>query len=207
MQNTENKGELVVYQSKDGKTEIGVKLDNDDVWLSQQQIARLFNKNRVTITEHLAAIYKEGELDKAATCRNFRQVQLEAGREVNRDLPYYNLDAIISVGYRVNSKEGVQFRQWATKTLKDHLTKGFTYNEYRINQIENKIDILSDNFMHFSHNISRLFMHSASQKKDLAAALVDLDNVKKDVNNIKDILNKRMRKDVKKKLKGSDKEM
>lgn len=123
---------MIVFQDANGKTNINVKLEENTVWLTQQQMADLFNSSRTNIVEHLQNIYSEDELIKEATCRDYRQVQNEGERSVSRSLPHYNLDAIISVGYRVNSKQGVKFRQWATQTLSDHLVKGFTLNHQHI---------------------------------------------------------------------------
>ena len=131
-QAAEPMSEMLLFQDASGNTTVDVRLDGDTVWLTQQQMTDLFNTSRTNIVEHLQHIYGEGELDKEASCRDFRQVRNEGGRTVSRDVPHYNLDAIISVGYRVNSKQGVRFRQWATQTLNEHLTKGFTLNQHRI---------------------------------------------------------------------------
>ena len=130
--------EFLIFTAQSGEESIEVKYADGTVWLSQKLIAKLFDKGRSTITEHLNAIYSEGELDKNATCRNFRQVQTEGDRNIERDVEFYNLDAIISVGYRVNSKKATQFRVWATKTLKKHLVEGYTINEKRLLQANDK---------------------------------------------------------------------
>ncbi len=124
--------DIVLFQDKSGKLNLNVKLDNDTVWLTQQQMADLFQTARTNVVEHLKHIYDEEELQQDSTCRNFRQVRKEGDRQVSRDVPHYNLDAIISVGYRVNSKQAVTFRQWATNVLRDHLVKGFTVNPDRL---------------------------------------------------------------------------
>jgi hypothetical protein len=105
------------------------------VWLTQYQLADLFKGSRSNIVEHIKNIYKSGELDESSTCRNFRQVRIEGKRKVERQIDHYNLDVIIGVGYRVNSKQGTRFRQWATQRLKDHLVKGYTLNEKRLQQV------------------------------------------------------------------------
>ena len=108
--------QIVIYQTEDGQTQIDVRLENDTVWLTQAQMATLFDKTPQNITMHIRNAYLEGELDKSATCKEYLQVQIEGKRTVRRIVPFYNLDIIISVGYRVNSKRGVKFRQWASKT-------------------------------------------------------------------------------------------
>jgi len=123
----ENK--IIIYQTEDGQTQIDVRLENDTVWLTQQQMVQLFKSSRTNILEHIQHIYEVEELDKISTCRNFRQVQKEGNRMVNRTKTMYNLDMIISVGYRVNTKRGIKFRQWANKVLKQYLIKGYAVNE------------------------------------------------------------------------------
>ena len=120
---------IVIYQSEDGQTQIDVRLENETVWLTQAQMAELFQTDRTSIVRHVHNIYKIGELDKESTCAKIAQVQTEGNRLVRRTIPYFSLDMIISVGYRVNSKRGVRFRQWANKILKDYLIKGFAVNE------------------------------------------------------------------------------
>lgn len=124
--------EIILYQTEDGKTKIEVRLENDTVWLTINQISELFQKAKSTISEHISNIYKEGELPKALTVRNFRTVQIEKNRQVIRDLEYYNLDVIISIGYRVRSLQGTKFRIWATQRLKEYLIKGFTLDDERL---------------------------------------------------------------------------
>ena len=121
--------QIVIYQTEDGKTQIDVRLENETVWLTQTQMAQLFKSSRTNVLEHIQHIYEDEELEKEATCRNFRQVRQEGKRTVNRAIIMYNLDMIISVGYRVNSKRGVKFRQWANKVIKDYLIKGYVVNE------------------------------------------------------------------------------
>ena len=121
--------QIVIYQTEDGKTQIDVRLENETVWLTQAQMAELFKSSRTNVLEHIQHIYEDEELEKEATCRNFRQVRQEGKRTVNRAIIMYNLDMIISVGYRVNSKRGVKFRQWANRVLKDYLVKGYAVNE------------------------------------------------------------------------------
>ncbi len=125
---------FLLYIGNDGKVNVEVFLKDETVWLTQKAIGRLFGKSKATISEHLRKIYAEGELQMDSTVRKFRTVQTEGSRQVERDLEYYNLDAIISVGYRVNSYQATQFRIWATKTLKEFIIKGFVLDDERLKQ-------------------------------------------------------------------------
>lgn len=136
------KNEIILYQSGELAEHIEVRLDEDTVWLTLNQIAQLFNRDKSVISRHLTNIYKEGELTQQATVAKNATVQIEAGRKVKREIDYYNLDAIISVGYRVNSKQGTQFRIWATNVLRDYLLKGYAMNQ-RMDRIENNYENLS----------------------------------------------------------------
>ena len=127
---------IVIYQTEDGQIQIDVRLENETVWLTQAQMAELFQTDRTSIVRHINNIYKVEELDREATCAKITQVQTEGKRRVSRNIPYFNLDMIISVGYRVNSKRGIKFRQWANRILRDYLIKGYVVNEkIRRNQI------------------------------------------------------------------------
>lgn len=125
-------GEILLYQTEDGITRIDVRLQDETLWLTQMQMAELFQKDKRTISEHIANVYEEGELSQEATVRKFRTVQKEGNREVERDLALYNLDMVISVGYRVKSIRATQFRIWATQRLKEYLIKGFTLDDERL---------------------------------------------------------------------------
>ena len=129
-----NYSEIQIFTSKDGKTEIEVQLDNETVWLNQYQLESLFETNRTSINRHISNIYKTEELEEKSTCAKIAQVQKEGEREIKRKIKYYNLDVIIAVGYRVNSKRGTEFRIWANKILKDFLIKGFSINEKRLSK-------------------------------------------------------------------------
>ncbi len=129
-----NNSEIILYTTPQGEIKIEVFLQDETVWLTQRSMGELFGVVKSTISEHLSNIYKSGELEKEATVRKIRTVQNEAGREVNRELEFYNLDAIISVGYRVNSHQATQFRIWATKTLKEFIIKGFVLDDERLKQ-------------------------------------------------------------------------
>lgn len=135
MDSRDNNGSLILYQTEDGKTQIEVQLLDETVWLTQAQMAELFSKDKRTISEHIQNIFKEGELSIDSTVRNFRIVQKEGLREVARQVDHYNLDAIISVGYRVKSHRGTQFRIWATARLKEFLIKGFTLDDERLKRL------------------------------------------------------------------------
>jgi hypothetical protein len=128
----DNYGEILIYQTEDGLTNIEVKVQDDTVWLTQQQMAELFQTSRTNVVEHIKHIYEEGELDENSTCRKFRQVRKEGNREVFRELPFYNLDMIISLGYRVKSIIATNFRRWATERLKEYMIKGFTMDDERL---------------------------------------------------------------------------
>ena len=124
-----DKGQFLLYQTPDGDSQIEVKLQNDTVWLSLDQMAELFQRNKSTISRHIKNVLEDGELQEEATIANFATVQNEGNRKVERVIAYYNLDMIISVGYRVHSYRGVQFRIWATKVLKEYIVKGFAMND------------------------------------------------------------------------------
>ncbi|MDA7705470.1 virulence RhuM family protein [Rickettsiales bacterium] len=134
--------DIIIYSSNDGKISFNVNVFNETIWLTQKQMAELFDKSVKTVSEHINNIFEERELEVNSTIRNFRIVQKEGDRDVVRDVEHYNLDAIISVGYRVKSKRGTQFRQWATQILKQYLMNGYVINEPRIRQIESSIDEL-----------------------------------------------------------------
>lgn len=130
-----NGGNMLIYQSEEGKIKIDVKLEEDTLWLTQAQICELYQTSRTNVVEHIKHIYEEGELQEEATCRNFRQVRQEGNRMVNRSVPYYNLDMIIALGYRVRSITATRFRQWATLRLKEYITKGFTLDDDRLKKL------------------------------------------------------------------------
>jgi hypothetical protein len=130
----ENQSNILIYQTEDGVTKIETRLLEDTVWLTQVQLSELFQKSKATISEHIKNVFAEGELDFASTVRNFRTVQTEGSRQVERDIDFYNLDVIISVGYRVKSNRGTQFRIWATQRLREYIVKGFTMNDELLKQ-------------------------------------------------------------------------
>ena len=125
----DSNNQIIIYQTEDGQTQVDVRLENETVWLTQAQMAELFEKTPQNITMHIRNAYKEGELEKESTCKEYLQVQQEGKRKVSRMVKYYDLDVIISVGYRVKSKRGTAFRIWARKVLKEYLVKGYAINE------------------------------------------------------------------------------
>ena len=129
MNKDELDNKIVIYQTEDGKTQLDVKLENETVWLTQAQLVQLFDSSKANVSEHIKHIYEDGELAADSTVRKFRTVQTEGKRQVGRNVTYYNLDLIISLVYRVNTKRGIQFRQWATSVLRDYLIKGYAINQ------------------------------------------------------------------------------
>jgi len=128
----ENKSQLIIYQNENGETKLDVRFQDETVWLTQKLMAELFQTTPQNITIHLKNIFDEGELEEKATCKDFLQVQIEGKREVKRERQFYNLDAIISVGYRIKSKVATKFRQWATNQLKEYIVKGFVLDDERL---------------------------------------------------------------------------
>ena len=130
-----NHGDMLIYQTEDGLTKIDVNMQNETVWLSLDQMADLFQRDKSTISRHIKNIFDEGELDRNSTVAKFATVQNEGNRQVERAIDYYNLDVIISVGYRVKSQRGVQFRIWATNVLKEYIKKGFAMDDDRLKEL------------------------------------------------------------------------
>jgi death-on-curing family protein len=147
--------EVVIYKSKDAQIEVRVQFDQDTVWLSQKQMAELFDKDTDTIGLHLKNIFSEEELEEKSTTEFFSVVQKEGRRDVKRNIKFYNLDAILSVGYRVNSKRGTQFRQWATQRLKDYLVQGYTINEKRLAEKQQQVEYLKTGLRILNRAISQ----------------------------------------------------
>ncbi|MBL7888479.1 MAG: virulence protein RhuM/Fic/DOC family protein [Bacteroidia bacterium] len=164
--------EIEIYKSPDKKTEISVQFDGETVWLSQLQMASLFKQTKQNISLHISNCFKEGELQKKATVKESLTVQKEGKRSVQRKVEYYNLDVIISVGYRVKSKQGTQFRQWATQRLKDYLVKGYVINEKRLKETENKLQELKQ-AISIIGDVSKATEISGSEAKGLLKVLSD----------------------------------
>ena len=134
--------EVIIYQTSDNHAEVEVRFDQDTVWLSQRQLVELFSSTKSNISEHITNVFESGELDRLSTVRNFRTVQREGKRSVSREIEHYNLDVIISIGYRVNTKRGVQFRQWATQRLKDYLVQGYAINQKRLDELQQTVQLI-----------------------------------------------------------------
>ena len=143
---------ILIYTTKDGN--IDVKLEQKTVWLTQKQMSKLFDTTPQNITIHIQNIYKEQELSKDSTCKDFLQVQTEGKRQISRSMTFYNLDMIISVGYRVNSKQGIQFRKWATSKLKEYLVQGYTLNERLLKEKVEKLSLLQNAFNLLNRSIT-----------------------------------------------------
>jgi len=150
----ENKGEIIIYQSSDKQAHIEVRFEEDTVWLNQQQMAILFKQTKQNISLHINNLYKEKELLKKATVKESLTVQSEGKRKISRKTMLYNLDVIISVGYRVKSKQGTQFRMWATNTLKKHLIKGYTINRNLLQKQQGKLIELQESVELIKHSVS-----------------------------------------------------
>ncbi|MFN3950965.1 MAG: RhuM family protein [Thermaurantimonas sp.] len=134
--------DILIYQTEDGRTKIQVQLTDNTVWLTQADMVELFQSSKSNISEHIKHVFEEGELSPDSTVRKFRTVRLEGNRQVERELEYYNLDVIISVGYRVKSLRGTQFRIWATERLKEHLVKGYTINQKRLEELGKMVQLI-----------------------------------------------------------------
>ncbi|MBN1621565.1 MAG: virulence RhuM family protein [Endomicrobiales bacterium] len=176
-----NKGEIVIYKSKQGSTKLSVTLDKDTVWLTQKQMSTLFNKDIKTINEHIRNIFKEGELAKNSVIWK-SQITASDGKTYKTYL--YNLDVIISVGYRVKSKEGTMFRIWATKVLRDYILKGVTLNYDRLKQIEDNFEIQKESYELLRSRIEKYLSHSA--RRDVVNAIDDkIDKLREDFEGFK----------------------
>ena len=134
----DNKNEILIYEDKDGITKVNVTFTDEDIWLTQNQLADIYKTSRENITMHISNIYKDNELPKDSTCKKFLQVQNEGGRSVKRNIDHYNLDMIIALGYRVQSEIAVRFRIWATQRLHEYIQKGFTMDDERLKQGSNR---------------------------------------------------------------------
>ena len=164
---------IEIYQ-KNNKTQVEVRFENETIWLSQKQMAELFEKDIRTINEHIKTIYKTKELTKDSTVRKFRIVQQEGNRKVNRNIEHYNLDMIISVGYRVNSVRGTQFRIWATQRLKDYLIKGYAINEKRLAEKQQEVEYLKTGIRILGRAIETKLEESESEILKLFAKGLEL---------------------------------
>ncbi|MGO2331707.1 MAG: virulence RhuM family protein [Pseudoalteromonas nigrifaciens] len=166
-------GQFILFETDEGQTKVECRFETETLWLTQNLIAELYQKSVPTINEHLSNIYSEGELEQNATIRNFRIVRKEGTRDVARDVAHYNLEAILAVGYRVRSKQGTKFRQWATRTLQEYLTKGFVMDDERLKN--------PDNMQYFDELLNRIRDIRSSEKIfwrkvcDIYATSIDYD--------------------------------
>ena len=165
---------IEIYKINENQTEIKVQFDNETVWLNQNQLVELFEGSRSNIVEHIKNIYKSNELDEISTCRKFRQVQKEGNRHIERQIDHYNLDVIISVGYRINSKRGTQFRQWATQRLKDYLVQGYAINEKRLKEKQQEVEYLKTGIRILSRAIEQQATDEDSHMLKVFAKGLDL---------------------------------
>lgn len=166
-------GQFILFESVEGSVKVECRFEADSLWLTQSMNAELYQKNVRTINEHLVNIFNEGEIDQNATLRNFRIVQQEGARRVERDIAHYNLETVLAVGYRVRSKQGTQFRQWATRTLQEYLTKGFVMDDERLKN--------ADSSQYFDELLNRIRDIRTSEKVfwrkicDIYATSIDYD--------------------------------
>lgn len=171
--NQNNKRDILIYQSQNGQIKVEVRFEDETVWLTQQQMAELYQCSRTNVVEHIKHIYEDEELEEQATCRKIRQVQMEGNREVSREFPFYNLDMIISLGYRIKSQTATQFRIWATQRLKEYLVKGFTLNDERLKS--------GSGYNYFKELLDRIREIRLSERlfyqqvKDIYATSIDYD--------------------------------
>jgi prophage maintenance system killer protein len=164
--------EIVIYQSEDNNAKVEVSFEGETCWLTLNQIAALFERDKSVISRHLSNVFKEGELDKEAAVAKNATVQNEGDRKVTREIEYYNLDAILSVGYRINSKRGTQFRQWATQRLKEYLVQGYAINQKRLAEKEMEVRHLKSG-IRILYRTLEYHVSNLNQAKRLAAMLDD----------------------------------
>ena len=166
------KGEVVIYKAKSGDICLDVKLAKETAWLSQKQMAVLFDKDIRTVSEHIQNVFNEGELERESTIRKFRIVQVEGKRHIERDVDFYNLDVIISVGYRVKSKRGTQFRVWATTVLKNYLVQGYALNQKRLIEREANLKELQETIAFISSKAS--YVSDPKEKETMIKIITNL---------------------------------
>jgi prophage maintenance system killer protein len=167
-----NTGEIVIYQTEDGQVSLDVKLIKETVWLNLNQMAGLFQRNKSVVSRHISNVFRTGELSKGATVAKFATVQIEGDRKITRNIKYYNLDMIISVGYRVNSLRGTQFRIWANKILKDYLVTGYALNEKRLQSQIEKYEALKQSIKLIDNIVDRKLL-STSESEGLLRIIGD----------------------------------
>lgn len=162
-----NKGEIVIYKNENGNISFEAKLEDETIWLTQDMMAKLFETTSQNITMHIKNIYDEDELEQNSTCKDFLQVRKEGSRNVSRNLAFYNLDMVLSVGYRIKSKTATQFRKWATTVLKEYMTKGYAINEHKLKQEQDKVKTLQDTIKLLSRSLEYQ-VQSLDEAKDVA---------------------------------------
>ncbi len=168
-----SENQLILYQAEDGETRIQVTMQDETVWLTQKQMVELFQRDKSVISRHISNVFKEGELERESTVAIFATVQQEGQRTITRDVEYYNLDIVISVGYRVKSHRGTQFRIWATKTLREYLVKGFVINDERLKGTEqNYFDELVERVRHIRTSEKQFYR----KVLDIFASSIDYDS-------------------------------
>ena len=187
-----SKGELIFYQAPDGTVSLDVRLEQETIWLTQKQMALVFDKDSDTIGLHLGNIYKEGELNEKATTEESSVVQREGNRWVRRKIRFYNLDAVISVGYRVNSKRGTQFRIWATQILRDHILKGYTVNYHRLAELNQAVKLIAKTVdrLDLSGDEAKALLQVVSEYGQALGLLDDYDHQRVAMPNVKGRLHK-----------------
>ncbi|MBM4350012.1 MAG: Fic/DOC family protein [Deltaproteobacteria bacterium] len=165
----QNRGQIIIYRTPEGKTELEVKLERETLWLNQYQLTDLFETDRTSILKHIKNIYETSELSENATCAKFAQVRKEGKRSVTRQILYYNLDMILSVGYRINSKRGTQFRIWSNNVLKEYLMNGYVLNEKRLTERETQLKTLKTSIQLLERSVIK-----QANKLDQARTLVNI---------------------------------
>ena len=171
------KENIVIYQGENGEICVDARLENDTIWLTQKAMAEVFKTDRSVLSKHIKNVIQEGELDKSSTCANFAQVRKEGERKITRNITYYNLDMIISVGYRVKSKTATHFRQWATKVLRNYMIEGYAINEKRLREQEEKLELLKSTLSLIERGIDNKLevKHLKNFLKDFSAGFNMLD--------------------------------
>lgn len=167
MTNSESKGEIVIYKNEDGNISFEAKLEDDTIWLTQDMMAKLFETTIPNINMHIKNVYEDEELEQDRTIKDFLIVRKEGSRNVSRNLAFYNLDMILSVGYRIKSKTATQFRKWATTVLKEYMTKGYAINEHKLKQEQDKVKTLQDTIKLLSRSLEYQ-VQSLDEAKDVA---------------------------------------
>lgn len=170
-----NKGEIVIYKNENGNISFEAKLEDETIWLTQDMMAKLFETTSQNITMHIKNIYEEEELEQISTCKDFLQVRKEGKRAVSRKLAFYNLDMILSVGYRIKSKTATQFRKWATTVLKEYMTKGYAINEHKLKQEQDKVKTLQDTIKLLSRSLEYQ-VESLDEAKDVVKLMDNFAN-------------------------------